>query len=533
MPEPLLNAAMVRWLNELATAGIFTTDTDLVVRSWNKWLERVTGRPEDSVVGKPLFDLFPEIAKRNFDRNYASALRGEVSVLAHRFHGYLLRITTPTGDMPQSVRVAPLVQGETIIGTITVIEDVSERMNSEAELRRQIAAAEQARAVAEEALRIKDDFLATLSHELRTPLNAVLGWTKILLGHSVDKDMLERALNVIDRNAIAQARLIDDMLDMARIVSGKLRLEMATVDLVTATLAAIDVVAPAANAKNITINKRLGARPRLITADADRIQQIAWNVLANAVKFTPTGGTINVRIEVEGDAVTLIVSDTGKGIAADFLPYVFERFRQANSSVSRTEGGLGLGLALVRQLVEMHGGQIGVSSQGEDRGSTFTVTFPLAHEGASETEAAIMSSEPAVIGSYRVLLVDDDKDWRELLAPVLVARGATVTSVGTAREAMTIINGDAAIRPDVLVADVGLPGEDGFALIERVRKLSGALGRMPAVAVTAYAGATTEKRALGAGFDIFRVKPITPDEVAVAIANALKIRPTPRRLRRA
>ena len=534
MPEPLLHAAMVRWLDELATVGIFTTDTDLIVRSWNQWLERVTGQQEESVVGKPLFEIFPELTKRNFDRNYASALRGEVSVLAHRFHGYLLRIQTPAGDMPQSVRVAPLVQGETIIGTITVIEDVSERVNSEAELRRQIAAAEQARAVSEEALRIKDDFLATLSHELRTPLNAVLGWTKILLGHNVDKEMLDRALNVIDRNAIAQARLIDDMLDMARIVSGKLRLEMATIDLVTATMAAIDVVAPSANAKNITINKRLGAKPRLITADADRIQQIAWNVLANAVKFTPTGGTINVRIELEGDAVSLIVSDTGKGIPSDFLPHVFERFRQANSSVSRTEGGLGLGLALVRQLVEMHGGQIGVSSQGVDRGSTFTMTFPLAQASVSaESGGAVMAAEPLVIGSYRVLLVDDDKDWRDLLEPVLVARGATVTGVGNARDAMEVLAGDAATRPDVVVADIGLPGEDGYTFIARVRQLSGALGRMPAVAITAYAGAAHEKRALEAGFDIFRVKPITPDEVAAAIANALKIRPTPRRLRRA
>jgi PAS domain S-box-containing protein len=532
MPEPLLNAAMVRWLNELATAGIFTTDANLVIRSWNHWLERVTGRQEQSVVGRPLFEVFPELTKRQFERYYAAALRGEVSVLAHRFHGYLLRITTPAGDMPQSARVAPLVQGDSIIGTVTVIEDVSERVNSEAELRRQIAAAEEARAVAEEALRIKDEFLATLSHELRTPLNAVLGWTKILLGHSVDKAVIDRALNVIDRNATAQARLIDDMLDMARVVSGKLRLEMAAVDLVQATVTAIDVVAPAANAKNITINKHLGGRKQIITADADRVQQIAWNVLANSVKFTPSGGTINVRIESDAEAVSLIVSDTGKGIASDFLPHVFERFRQANSSVSRTEGGLGLGLALVRQLVEMHGGQIGVASPGIDRGSTFTITFPLAPEGtATGSEPGV--PEATAIGAYRVLLVDDDHDWRELLEPALVARGATVTTASTAAEAYAIVVGERATRPDVLIADIGLPGEDGNALIQRIRRLSSSASRMPAVAVTAYAGAANEKRALEAGFDIFRVKPIAPDDVAAAVASALKMRPTPRRLRRA
>ena len=532
MPEPLLNAAMVRWLNELATAGIYTTDAELVIRSWNHWLERVTGKREASVVGKPLFEVFPELCNRQFERYYEAALRGEVSVLAHRFHGYLLKIATPAGDMPQSARVAPLVQGDAIIGTITVIEDVSERVNSESELRRQIAAAEEARAVAEEALRIKDDFLATLSHELRTPLNAVLGWTKILLGHTVEKEVLERALGVIDRNAAAQARLIDDMLDMARIVSGKLRLEMGRVDLVAATLAAIDVVAPAANAKNISINRHLGSRKQFITADSDRVQQIAWNVLSNSVKFTSSGGTINVRIESDSDAVSLIVSDTGKGIAADFLPHVFERFRQANSSVSRTEGGLGLGLALVRQLVEMHGGQIGVASPGIDRGATFTISFPLAPAESAVVDAT-GPKEISAIGAYRVLLVDDDRDWRDLLEPALVARGAAVTVASTARQAYTILNGDAASRPDVLVADVGLPGEDGYSLIQRIRKMTGPVSRMPAVAITAYAGSANERRALEAGFDVFRVKPITPDEVAAAVANALAIRPTPRRLRRA
>jgi PAS domain S-box-containing protein len=533
MPESLLNAAMVRWLNELATAGIYTTDATLVIRSWNHWLERVTGRSEQTVVGRPLFEVFPELATRQFGRYYEAALRGEVSVLAHRFHSYLLQVTTPAGDMPQSARIAPLVQGDTIIGTVTVIEDVSERVNSEAELRRQIAAAEQARAVAEEALRVKDEFLATLSHELRTPLNAVLGWTRILLEHRVDNEVIDRALNVIDRNATAQARLIDDMLDMARVVSGKLRLEMGSVDLVQSTLAAIDVVAPAANAKNITINKHLGSRRQIIIADADRVQQIAWNVLANSVKFTPPGGTINVRIEAHGEAVSLIVSDTGKGIASDFLPHVFERFRQANSSVSRTEAGLGLGLALVRQLVEMHGGQVAVDSPGIDRGATFTITFPLATDDTLADHDTAGAPEPATIASYRVLLVDDDRDWRELLEPALVARGATVSVARTAGEAFAIVSGDRATRPDVIVADIGLPGEDGYSLIERIRKSSGAMSRMPAVAITAYAGQANERRAIEAGFDVFRVKPIAPEEVAAAVASALKMRPMPRRLRRA
>jgi PAS domain S-box-containing protein len=532
--ESVLTSAMVQWLDELATVGVFTTDSALTIQSWNQWLQRATGYGETQIVARPLFEAFPEVVSRGLDRYYTAALRGEVSVLSHRFHDHLLRISTPLGDMPQSARVAPLLDGGVIIGTITIIDDVSERVNSEAELRRQIAAAEQARAVAEEALRVKDDFLATLSHELRTPLNAVLGWTNILLGHSVEREMLDRALRVIDRNAVAQARLIDDMLDMARIVSGKLRLDMGPVDLVTATLAAIDVVAPAAHAKNLTLRKRLGSSPRLITADADRVQQIAWNVLSNAVKFTPSGGTIDVRIDEAPGALRLIVTDSGKGIPEDFLPHVFERFRQANSSVSRTEGGLGLGLALVRQLVEMHGGQVAVSSPGPDRGSTFTVTFPASQEevGGVPIDRAI-SEDLSALHSYRVLIVDDDTDWRDLLETALASHGADVIGVAGAREAMTAITADAASRPDVLIADIGLPGEDGYVLIERVRKLDGPASRMPAVAVTAYAGGENRTRALEAGFDVYRSKPITPEAVAAAVVEVLKRRRTPRRLRRA
>ena len=234
-------------------------------------------------------------------------------------------------------------------------------MAREAEMRRQIAAAEDAREIAEDALRTKDEFLATLSHEIRTPLNAVIGWTKILLGRKTDPETVQRALTIIDRNAIAQARLIEDMLDMARIMSGKLRMEFGPVDLVASTAAAIDVVSPAAAAKGVTILADLGSEPRAIVADAGRVQQIAWNILSNAVKFTNAGGTVSVKIEPGADLVRLVVRDTGEGIAPEFLPLVFERFRQANASASRTEGGLGLGLALVRELVELHGGTIAVT----------------------------------------------------------------------------------------------------------------------------------------------------------------------------
>jgi PAS domain S-box-containing protein len=521
---------MVRWLDELASAGVFTTDASLAITSWNQWFERATGRPAEVVVGRALFEVFPDISERGLDRYYTAALRGEVGVLAHRFHGHLVRIPTSSGDMPQSTRIAPLLIDHDVIGTVTVVEDVSERVNSETELRRQIAAAEAARHVAEDALRVKDDFLATLSHELRTPLNAVLGWTNILLAQPVSPEMLDRALQVIDRNAAAQARLIDDMLDMARIVTGKLRLEMKPVDLVTATLAAIDVVTPTAHAKNITIRKLLGTTPGLITADPDRVQQIAWNILSNAVKFTPSGGSIDVRIDHQGDAVRLSISDTGKGIESDFLPHVFERFRQANSSVSRTEGGLGLGLALVRQLVEMHGGRIGVASEGVDKGATFTVTFPPAADDALTPRAPRAPALPAgALEARRILIVDAEDDWRDLLAAALAESGAHVAGVRTGREALDVLSQPGDI-PDLLLADLALPGENGCDLMRRIRRLEGPAGRIAAMAVTAYTGAPHERRAFDAGFDMFRAKPISPEDVAAAVLALIEQRRLPHQL---
>ncbi len=515
------NAAMLRWFSELSSQGLFTTDGSLLIRSWNRWLERVTGKAEEAVVGLPLFEVFPELATRGLDRYYHAALAGEPSVLAHRFHSHLIRVPTSHGVMPQTSRVAPLLDGGAIVGTVTVIDDVSERVNSEAELRRQIAAAESARATAEDALRVKDEFLATLSHELRTPLNAVLGWTHILLGQNVDRELMTRALHVIDRNAVAQARLIDDMLDMARIVTGKLRLELAPVDLVAATVAAVDVVSPSALAKNITIRKVLGTRPRLITGDADRMQQIVWNVLSNAVKFTPGGGTITVRIDQEDRAIRLIVQDTGKGITPDFLPFVFERFLQGDSSVSRTEGGLGLGLALVRQLVELHGGHITAASPGAKAGSTFTITLPAIEADLDDAPPSQPSIDSRALVGCRLLVVDDDGDWRDVLVQMLRKYGADVGTAGSTDEALAVLDKAADVRPHVIVADIGLPGETAYELIRRVRTRGGE--RIPAVAVTAYASAETSKEAMSAGFDLFRAKPISPEAVIAAVVEALRL----------
>ena len=522
-PQSQLATAALRWINELPTQGIFITDSRLVVQAWNAWMTRVTGVAADAAIGTPLFDVRPELVSRGFDRYYRAAINGEASVLAHRFHHHLIKVKSGAGVMPQSCRVAPLLDGDQVIGTLTVIDDVSERVTTEAELRRQIAVSEKARAGAEEAGRAKDEFLATLSHELRTPLNAVLGWTSILLGGKPDQALVDRALRVIERNARSQARLIDDMLDMARIVTGKLRLELGVIDAATATMAAIDVVGPSAAAKRITIRTEFDPGPKLIQADAARLQQVVWNVLANAVKFTPISGMIMVRLRETAGLVTIEIEDNGKGIAPEFLPYVFDRFRQASPSINRSDGGLGLGLSLVRQLVDMHGGQVSVTSQGLGHGATFTITFPaIASEAFPATRDAPKLADDALNG-YRVLVVDDDVDWSDALATALQGLGARVFAVASAVEALEVLATGAA-APNVAVLDIGLPTRDGMELLREIRTLEGDVATIPAVAVTAYASPDDEQRALNAGFDAFCAKPITPDHVALAILEATRDR---------
>jgi PAS domain S-box-containing protein len=518
---------MLRWLDELSGQGVFVTDTELTLRGWNRWLERHTGLPAESAIGVSLFALYPDLVERGLSRHYTAALAGEVSVLSHRLHRHLLRLASSRKDgssepMPQSARIAPLLDAGRVVGTITVIDDVSERVSSEAELRRQIEVAELARIEAEEASRVKDEFLATLSHEIRTPLNAVIGWIKILRGRPVDAGTLAHALEVIDRNASAQAVLIEDMLDMARIVSGKLRIDMGPVDPMAATLAAIDVVAPAAAAKGISL--RTSIRPGLpsIQGDGNRIQQIIWNVLSNAVKFTPSGGSVHVRVEQEGRSIAIIIEDTGEGIPGDFLPYIFDRFRQAKSSMSRTHGGLGLGLALVRELAEMQGGQVSATSAGPGLGATFRIVFPavsavpLPFHDADQRAAA-----PDDLTGIRVLVVDDDPDARDLTAAALTASGADVSVVASAQQALARLRDAGDDAPHLLITDLGMAGQDGFALIETVRALDGAIAHVPAMAVTAYAAERDRERARSAGFNLHLAKPITPAALVDAVQRVL------------
>jgi CheY-like chemotaxis protein len=388
-------------------------------------------------------------------------------------------------------------------------------------MRRQIEAAETARGVAEEAVRVKDEFLATLSHEIRTPLNAVLGWTKILLGRQVDPAMLTRALQVIDRNAVAQTRLIDDMLDMARIMSGKLRLEMQPVDLANIALTAIDVVTPAAVAKGISMLTQIESSEPWMMGDPDRIQQIVWNLLSNAVKFTDSGGRVTLGITREGDVLRLSVEDTGRGIAPEFLPQMFERFRQADSSSSRRHGGLGLGLSLVRQLVELHGGQVSATSR-EGAGSTFAVTFPARTELTTDDSSA--DASPDALAGRRAILVEAQADAREVIRAALEEFGVLVTVATSSREALAALDSLVTLRqlPDVIVCDIGLPDEDSYRLMEQlsVRPKSRG-GTIPVIALTSHGRPQDKRRALAAGFRMHVTKPLSPGALASAVGNVV------------
>lgn len=384
---------------------------------------------------------------------------------------------------------------------------------------------QEARASAEAANRAKDEFLSILSHELRTPLNAMLGWSQLLRSQKLNEATRSRGLEAIERNARGQANLIEDLLDISRIITGKLRLHVRPIELVPVIEAAIDTVRPAADAKNVRIQSVLDPLAGPVSGDSERLQQVVWNLLANAIKFTPKGGRVQVRLERVNSHVEIIVSDTGQGISADFLPYIFERFKQADSTHTRSHGGLGLGLAIVRHLVELHGGSVQAQSPGEGQGSTFVVQLPLTavlNTNESERVHPTVSGEVSfdyapTLSGLKILLVDDEADARDLLATVLQECEALVTTVASVAEAIAAIE---QFQPDILVSDIGMPGEDGYSLISRIRAMETHNGgRIPAVALTAYARVEDRTRALAAGFQMHIAKPVNPTELVAVIAN--------------
>jgi signal transduction histidine kinase/ActR/RegA family two-component response regulator len=386
----------------------------------------------------------------------------------------------------------------------------------EAELRTSAEALKEREAQASAANRAKDEFLATLSHELRTPLNVVLGWVGMLRHGALSHDRAKQALEIIERNARQQAELIDDLLDVSRIITGKLRLNLRTMEFGPTVLTVAESLRPSTEAKGVTLHIGSIAEPSTVMGDPDRLRQTVWNLLSNAVKFTPPGGSVSVELTSDAQHLRLIVRDTGVGISPDFLPYVFERFMQADSTTTRSHSGVGLGLAIVRELTELHGGHVQAQSAGLNQGAAFIVTLPTvaAAAHAMKPQAAARAAAPRLQG-VRVLVIDDDPNTLEMLTEALETGGAEVTAADSARRALDRID---SARPDVIISDIAMPGEDGLWLMHRIRTLPGRSGRTPAIALTALARKEDRARAIDAGFQMHLAKPIRIDDLRSVVA---------------
>jgi len=414
--------------------------------------------------------------------------------------------------------------------TVALSQEVAERKQAEEERARLLVLEQEARAEAEAANRTKDVFLAPLSHELRTPLTSILGWIHLIRGGNLDASSASRALETIERNAKSQSQLIDDLLDVSRIITGKLHINIHSINFAAIIEAAVELVRPAAEAKNIELHTEIEPAATDVSGDQVRLQQVVWNLLANAVKFTPAGGRVYVSLKRADASVELKVKDSGMGISSDFLPHIFDRFRQADGTTTRSHGGLGLGLAIVRHLVELHHGSVEATSDGDGQGSEFTVTLPpsavrfnsnmAGDDGALLSQATGSDSNSpdasAALYGLRILVVDDEPDAREVVAAVLRHSGAEVKLSGSAAEALDEIN---SWQPDLLVSDIGMPGEDGYSLIKKIRALDTAQRDITALALTAYASLEDRTRVHAAGFQMHVAKPVEPLQLVEAIAR--------------
>jgi PAS domain S-box-containing protein len=492
---------------------ICTHDLAGRVISVNPWASRVLGYPREKLIGMNIRDgLLPEY-RSQFDE-YIEEVKTKGSARG------VMQIRTATGE-------TRLWEYYNTLRTEGVETPIVRGMAHDATERRQALEREkEARLEAEAANRVKDEFLSTLSHELRTPLTAIMGWSNLLLHGEVEESRHRQALETIARNANSQCQLIDDLLEVSRIITGKLRLDFAACELHPVIEAAADSVRPAAEAKSVSLQLTLDPHVGPVFGDRERLQQIVWNLLSNGVKFTPSGGEVSVTLKRVGSEVEFSVTDSGAGIKPEFLPHVFDRFRQADGSTTRAHGGLGLGLSIVRHLVELHGGVVAADSRGPGTGATFTVRLPLMvaveHRVSRDTgplklAAVSVGQAPATLTGTKVLIVDDEIDARELVSMMLGRCGAEMKSAASSEEAMEII---AAWKPDVLIADIGMPVEDGYGLIKRLRELSKEDGgHIPALALTAYARTEDRVKALSAGYQVHLSKPVDRAELAAVVAR--------------
>lgn len=492
------------------------------ITSWNAGATRLFGYTADEVIGQSILILLP----KDLVHEEAEIL-GRVKS-GRRIEHYVTRRVRKDGTLVDvSITVSPVrdSQGE-IVGASKIARDVTAEKLAAAERELLLESERAARSEAERLSHVKDEFLATLSHELRTPLNAILGWCQLLREPSFRGVNQAKAVDTIERNARAQAQIIDDLLDLSRIISGKIRLAIAPLRLDESLRLAVDIVQPTAQAKRIELILDMAEGTPIIAADSARMQQILWNLLTNAIKFTPSGGTIKATLRLEDEKVEISIADSGIGISPDFLPHVFHRFRQAEVGTARQYGGLGIGLSIVRNLVEMHGGSISVHSAGTDSGATFKMTFNrLVHDdlqtgpsGASGTTAA-----PRRLDQRKILVLDDDPDGRDLLALLLEEHGAQVTQAASARDALSTLWTQ---HFDVVLSDIGMPGMDGYEFIQEVRGLAPSpLANIPAIAISAYARPEDRRRSLAAGFQLHIAKPYSVSGLLDAVQDVLNGNP--------
>jgi PAS domain S-box-containing protein len=518
------------WLQvTLSSIGdaVIATDTNGDVTFLNPVAESLTGWKLEEAQGQSLRRVFNIMNEQTRETVENPALRAIHEGLIVGLANHTVLIAKDGTEMPIDDSGAPIKGAEgKVIGAVLIFRDITERRLAEEERSTLLAGERAAREKAEAASRSKDEFVAMISHEIRSPLNSILGWAQLLRNGKFDQAETERATEIIVRNARAQSQLIEDLLDISRVITGKLTLNVRSVELAQIIDAAMDSIRPAAEAKSIQLQARLGSRGSLVSGDPNRLQQIVWNLLSNAVKFTPRHGRVEVSLRRVDSNFQITVSDSGVGISPEFLPFVFDRFSQANTTSERKYGGLGLGLAIVRHLVELHGGTAHADSPGEGQGATFTVTLPVKalREEMSELEPATPSAEYAdsltdaiMLDGLRVMIVDDEAETRDLLTAMLTRRGADVKACASAAEALEEIE---RWCPSLLVSDIGMPGEDGYTLIGKLRALGPERGgSIPAVALTAYARSEDRMRALASGFQVHVPKPIEAGELVVVIAS--------------
>jgi len=498
---------------------IVSKTLDGVITSWNATAERIFGWTAAEAIGRHITLIVPDDRRAEEEGVLARLRRGE-----RIDHFETVRRTKDGRLVDMSITVSPIKDAAgRIVGASKVARDISDRRRLEEQRVLLLAHEQDARRRAEALNNAKDELLATVSHELRTPLNAIFGWARLMESGTLDEKGRDRAIGIILRNATAQARLVDDLLDLARIAAGSMRLDFDRVDINAIVEAALETVRPAAHAKDIVLVTDLDRTAGSIEGAPDRLQQVMWNLLLNSVKFTPQGGRVEVSSRRTATSVAVSVKDTGHGIAADVLPHVFEPFRQEDSSSTRAQGGLGLGLTLVRRLVELHGGEVVAESAGKGLGSTFTVTLPLPVSRRTSDAQPVLGSTGngrRVLDGARVLVVDDDAEFLDLTAIVLRRAGAEVRAVSSAARAYEVIE---AWRPDVVLTDLAMPGEDGITLGSAIRTIfSRRQAEIAIVAITAYATAESRARAVRAGFDLYLTKPVDPAELPSAVAGVLR-----------